>query len=97
MREVHAVEDNGRDPFDAMTESSFTARQGQYLAFIHAYTVINRRAPAEADLQRHFGVTPPTVHDMILRLESAGHLTRVPGQARSLRLLMSPTQLPVLE
>ena len=82
---------------EAMTEASFTARQGQYLAFIHAYTVINGRPPAEADLQRHFGATPPTVHDMILRLESAGHLTRVPGQARSLRLFISPTLLPVLE
>lgn len=80
-----------------MTKVQFTIRQGQYLAFIHAYTALNGRPPAEADLQRHFRVTPPTVHDMILRLETAGHLSRVPGQARSLRLLLSPDLLPTLE
>ena len=80
-----------------MTKVQFTIRQGQYLAFIHAYTAVNGRPPAEADLQRHFRVTPPTVHDMILRLETAGHLSRVPGQARSLRLLLSPDLLPTLE
>lgn len=30
----------------------FTDLQGQYIAFIHAYTRLNRRAPAEADMQR---------------------------------------------
>jgi len=38
---------------------SFTAKQGQYLAFIHAYACIFGRSPAEADLQRHFRVSPP--------------------------------------
>jgi len=33
---------------------SFTQKQGQYLAFIYAYTVIMRRPPAEADFQRYF-------------------------------------------
>jgi hypothetical protein len=30
----------------------FTTLQRQYLAFIVAYTKLNRRAPAEADFQR---------------------------------------------
>jgi len=30
----------------------FTELQGQYLAFIHAYGRLNRRPPAEADMQR---------------------------------------------
>ena len=47
----------------------FTPKQGQYLAFIHAYTLVLGRPPAEADLQRHFGVTPPSVHQMVLTLE----------------------------
>ena len=51
---------------------NFTPKQGQYLAFIDAYTRINRRPPAEADIKRHFGVTPPSVHQMILTLERAG-------------------------
>jgi hypothetical protein len=33
----------------------YTARQGQYLAFIHAYWRLHGRAPAEADFQRFFG------------------------------------------
>jgi hypothetical protein len=40
----------------------FTPRQGQYLAFIHAYTLVNGRPPAEADMMRFFRVTPPAVH-----------------------------------
>lgn len=82
--------------WESMTKVQFTPLQGQYLAFIHAYTAVNARPPAEADLQRHFRVTPPTVHDMILRLEAAGHLSRVPGQPRSLHLIISPDLLPTL-
>ena len=44
----------------------FTPKQGQYLAFIDAYTRVHRRPPAEHEMQRHFGVTPPSVHQMIL-------------------------------
>ncbi len=49
-----------------MSEKSFTDRQGQYLAFIDAYTRVHGRPPAETDMQRHFQVTPPSVHQMIL-------------------------------
>jgi len=34
------------------TQPCFTEKQGQYLAFIHAYTLVLGRPPAEADLQR---------------------------------------------
>ena len=74
-----------------------TERQGQYLAFIYYYSKINRRPPAEADIQRYFRVSAPTVHQMVLALEAAGHLERTPGQARSLRVLVRPDQLPPLE
>jgi DNA-binding MarR family transcriptional regulator len=77
-------------------DPSFTPKQGQYLAFIHAYTCIHARPPAEADLQRFFGVTPPTVHQMVLTLERAGLIQRTPGAARSIRLLVPPESLPVL-
>ena len=50
----------------------FSARQGQYLAFIQAYTFVNGRPPAQSDIARFFRVTPLTVHQMILRLEKAG-------------------------
>ena len=52
----------------------FSARQGQYLAFIHAYTSVNGRPPAQSDIARFFRVTPPTVHQMISTLEKAGSL-----------------------
>lgn len=75
----------------------FTPTQGQYLAFIDAYTRVNLRPPAEADIQRRFGVTPPSVHQMILALERAGLIRRQPGVPRSIELLVPPQQLPVLE
>jgi DNA-binding MarR family transcriptional regulator len=54
------------------------------------------RAPAEAELQRHFRVTPPSVHQMVLTLERAGLIRRQPGVARSIQLLVQPEQLPIL-
>ena len=77
--------------------TSFTSKQGQYLAFIHAYAKLNRRAPAEADMQRFFQVTPPTVHRMILELETRGLIQRTPGVARSIQLLVDPATLPTLD
>jgi DNA-binding MarR family transcriptional regulator len=74
----------------------FTDKQGQYLAFIYAYGRIFRRPPAEADMQQHFRVTPPTVHQMVLTLERAGFIKRRPGVARSIELLIDPEDLPVL-
>jgi DNA-binding MarR family transcriptional regulator len=76
---------------------SFTPKQGQYLAFIDAYMRVNLRAPAEADIQRRFGVTPPSVHQMILALERTGLIRRQPGVPRSIEVLVSPEYLPVLE
>jgi repressor LexA len=62
----------------------FTEKQGQYLAFIYNYTVMLGRPPAEADLQRFFGTTPPTVHQMLRKLEDRKLIRRTPGQARSI-------------
>ncbi len=78
-------------------EARFTPLQGQYLAFIDAYTRIHRVAPAEADMQRFFRVSPPSVHRMVLTLEERGLLERTPGQGRSIRLLVSRDQIPPLE
>src|SRR6476619_7669567 len=78
------------------TAPSFTERQGQYLAFIDAYTRVNDRPPAETDMQRHFQLTPPSVHQMVLTLERLGHIRRQPGVARSIEVLLAPEDLPVL-
>jgi Mn-dependent DtxR family transcriptional regulator len=80
----------------AAQSALFTAKQGQYLAFIYAYTRVLGRPPAEADIQRHFKVTPPTVHQMLGTLERNGLIRRKPGVARSIELLVSPESLPVL-
>ena len=78
-------------------DRKFTDQQGQYLAFIYYYSRLHRCAPAEADLQRYFRVSPPAVHDMILRLEEQGFISRVPGQPRSIQLLLTKDDLPELE
>ena len=75
---------------------TFTDKQGQYLAFIYAYSRIFRQPPAEADMQRHFQVSPPSVHQMVLTLERAGLIRRTPGVARSIEILVEPEDLPVL-
>jgi len=51
--------------------------------FIYAYTRVLGRPPAEADMQRHLGVSPPSVHQMVLNLERTGLVRRQHGVARS--------------
>jgi repressor LexA len=77
-------------------KKAYTEKQGQYLAFIYHYTRIHRSAPAEAEMQEYFRVSPPTVHQMVLRLEANGLIQRTPGQPRSVRLLIPPEELPDL-
>ena len=76
---------------------TFTPKQGQYLAFIHLYTRLHRRPPAETDMQAYFRVSPPSVHQMVLTLERTGLIRRQPGSPRSIEVLVPPEQLPVLE
>jgi len=86
--------------FDQKTPAAeatrFTAKQGQYLAFIWAYSQINRRAPAEADFQRYFRVTAPSVHQMLKTLDQLGLIDKQPGVPRSIQLLVPPQELPML-
>ena len=74
-----------------------TERQGQFLAYFHQYRLVNGCAPAEMDMQRFFQITPPSVHSMVLTLERRGFIRRVPGQARSIVLLVPPESLPSLK
>jgi len=76
---------------------TYTKKQGQYLAFIYYYMKLNRRAPAEADIQQYFQVSPPAVHQMIVTLERQGLISRVPGQGRSISLRLTRDQLPDLD
>ena len=81
----------------SLSAHSFTEKQGQYLAFIYTYSHMFRRPPAETDLQRHFQVSPPSVHQMILTLERNGFIRRQPGTPRSIEILLPPETLPILE
>jgi DNA-binding MarR family transcriptional regulator len=78
-------------------KARFTHRQGQFLAFIHLYRKLHRQGPAELDMVRYFRVTPPSVHDMVVRLEQLGLVTREPGVSRSVRVAIPEKQIPPLE
>ena len=80
-----------------MCETTFTKKQGQYLAFIHLYTKINGRPPAEAEMQRYFVVSPPSVHSMIVELEKKMLISREVGRARTVKVIIKPELLPMLE
>lgn len=89
--------DQSPAPKSNKTACRFTDKQGQYLAFIYTYVLLNRQSPAEADFVRFFCVTPPSVHQMIVQLERLGLIRRVPRRARSIELLVSPADLPPLQ
>lgn len=84
------------EPCLAASLPHFTPKQGQYLAFIHAYTLVLGRPPAQADLQCHFRVTPPSVYQMLLTLERSRLIRRQPGVARSIEVLVHSDALPRL-
>jgi DNA-binding MarR family transcriptional regulator len=75
----------------------YTEKQGQYLAFIYYYSKINRKPPAEADMQKFFAVSAPSVHRMLVDLERKNLIERKPGQARSVQVLLRSQQLPELQ
>jgi len=78
-------------------QSKFTSKQGQYLAFIYYYTKINGIPPAEADLERYFGVASSSVHSMVLTLKKKGFVSTIVGKSRSIQVLLPRNQLPHLE
>src|SRR6266851_6759129 len=73
---------------------AFTARQGEYLSFIHRYTQKRGVAPSFEEIGAHFGTTPPSVNNMIKTLCARGLLSKLPYVARSLRVLVPESQLP---
>ena len=77
--------------------TSFTVKQGHYLAFIDHYSRLHGMPPAESDFRAFFKVTPPVVHQMIKTLHARGFIDREPGKARTITLRLSRAQLPDLE
>ena len=81
----------------AVMAVDYTPRQGQFLAFIYYYSKIHGCPPAERDMQLYFRISAPAIHQMVVTLDNRGFIERVPGKARSIRLLLSRDQLPDLE
>jgi hypothetical protein len=60
--------------------------------------VIERaRGRDQQRFQDFFRVTPATVYRMIGTLHERGLIARVPGQPRSITLLVAPAELPPLD
>lgn len=72
----------------------YTKKQGEYLAFIHQYTKMRGFPPAYAEMEHYFGVTPPTVNQMIKNLEKKGLIKKEPRKARSIRVTLPAEQIP---
>ena len=47
-------------------------------------------------MMRFFRVTPPSAHQMVIGLEKAGLISRKPGVARSITVLLDRSDLPEL-
>lgn len=68
--------------------ASPTKRQAEYLAFIRAFTDRWGIPPSFEEIGRHFTTTAPSVNNMVKTLETRGFLTRIPGRARTLRVIL---------
>ena len=75
----------------------YTSLQGQYLAFIHYFNLVNGQPPAHSDFQRYFRTPPPAVNQMLKTLEKKGLISKVPGKPRAISLVLSREELPDLE
>ncbi len=75
----------------------FTAKQGQYLAYLYLYRKLHRHSPSESEVAQYFGVSPPSAHQMIVKLEENGLITREPAVPRSVRVTVPRDEIPPLE
>ena len=92
-------ESPSKRPAEATNETGprFTAKQGQYLTYLYLYRKLHRQSPAESEIGRYFRVSPPSVHQMIVKLEELGLITRQPGVPRSIRVAVPRSEIPELE
>ncbi len=74
-----------------------TRKQGQLVAYVYWYTKVHRIPPAENEIATFLGIQGPSAHQMILRLEASGCLSRIPVQPRTLKVLLPRAEVPDLE
>jgi hypothetical protein len=72
----------------------FTPKQGQYLAFIQAYTEGFGFPPAESEIAKAIKVSPPSVNQMMKTLERKNLIRRRAGVPRSIEILVPPDVIP---
>lgn len=75
--------------------AAFTPTQGRYLAFIHQYIQRAGCPPAESEIASALCVMPPSVNQMIRTLEQRELISRVPGKARSIKILLHEDEIPI--
>jgi len=75
----------------------FTATQGQYLAYLYLYRKLHRCSPSETEIARFFRVSPPSAHQMVVKLEEKGLISREPGVPRSVRVTVPRSEIPLLD
>ena len=78
------------------SRTRFTPRQGEYLAYIHLYRKLHRCSPAESEIAKYFRVSAPSAHQMIVKLDEKGLITREPGVPRSVRITVPKSEIPEL-
>lgn len=74
--------------------AEFTPTQGRYLAYIHAYTQGFGLPPAESEIAKAIGVSPPSVNQMLKTLEKKALIRRQPGVPRSITILAAAESIP---
>lgn len=74
--------------------ADLTPTQGRYLAYIHAYTEGFGLPPAESEIAKAIGVSPPSAIQMMKTLERKGLIRRKPGVPRSIEILLAPEAFP---
>ncbi len=71
-----------------------TPTQARYLAYIKKYVDQHGIAPSEMEMARVMCVMPPSVNQMMKSLEKLGFISRSPGVARSIKILLPHELIP---
>ncbi len=74
--------------------ADFTPTQGRYLAFIGCYTDLHGYPPAESEIAVALDVSAPSVNQMVKTLERRGLISRQPGEARTIEILIPKDEVP---
>lgn len=68
-----------------MTKHGLTRRQSQLLGFIAEYSSKHGCSPSYVEMAQEMGISGVSaIHQHVTRLEERGHITRLPGQSRSI-------------